>query len=131
MLDAGKIPFPIPRLPRLAGLLFHPATKKPDVMETQESRTNHFSRQGKHMITQLLAEGAPETSQRFACEQERLEAQVLRRVGGRVRDLRVLVRHNGVILNGRCATYHAKQIAQHTAMELTGLPILANDIEVR
>src|SRR5882672_1429762 len=98
MLDAGKIPFPIPRLPRLAGLLFHPATRKPGVTETTGSRgPNHFSRQGKHMITQLLAASAPETSQRFASEQERLEAQVLRRVGGRVRDLRVLVRHNGVI----------------------------------
>jgi hypothetical protein len=83
------------------------------------------------MTTQLLAAVPQETPQRFSGEQERLEAQVLRRVGGRVRDLRVLVRHNGVILNGRCATYHAKQIAQHTAMELTGLPILANDIEVR
>jgi hypothetical protein len=51
-------------------------------------------------------------------------------LGGRIRDLRVLVRHNGVILQGRSSTYHAKQIAQHAAMELTGLPILANDIEV-
>jgi osmotically-inducible protein OsmY len=75
------------------------------------------------MMTQLLAD-------RMACQEERLEAQVLRRVGGRIRNLRVLVRHNGVVLQGRCATYHAKQIAQHAAMELTGLPILANDIEV-
>ena len=75
------------------------------------------------MMTQLLAD-------RTAYQEERLEAQVLRRVGGRIRNLRVLVRHNGVVLQGRCATYHAKQIAQHAAMELTGLPILANDIEV-
>ena len=75
------------------------------------------------MMTQLLAD-------RTAYQEERLEAQVLRRVGGRIRNLRVLVRHNGVVLQGRCTTYHAKQIAQHAAMELTGLPILANDIEV-
>jgi hypothetical protein len=75
------------------------------------------------MTTQLLAD-------RPAFQEERLEAQVLRRLGGRIRDLRVLVRHNGVILQGRSSTYHAKQIAQHVAMELTGLPILANDIEV-
>ena len=75
------------------------------------------------MMTQLLAD-------RTAYQEERLEAQVLRRVGGRIRNLRVLVRHNGVVLQGRCATYHAKQIAQHAAMELTGLPILSNDIEV-
>jgi hypothetical protein len=75
------------------------------------------------MTTQLLAN-------RPAFQEERLEAQVLRRLGGRIRDLRVLVRHNGIILQGRTSTYHAKQIAQHAAMELTGLPILANDIEV-
>ena len=75
------------------------------------------------MTTQLLAD-------RPVVQEERLEAQVLRRVGGRIRNLRVLVRHNGVVLQGRCTTYHAKQIAQHAAMELTGLPILANDIEV-
>jgi hypothetical protein len=75
------------------------------------------------MTTQLLAD-------RPAFQEERLEAQVLRRLGGRIRDFRVLVRHNGVILQGRSSTYHAKQIAQHAAMELTGLPILANDIEV-
>jgi hypothetical protein len=62
---------------------------------------------------------------------EHLELLVQRRLGSRVRDLRVLVRHDGVILQGRAGTYHAKQLAQHAAMELTSLPILANDIEVR
>jgi hypothetical protein len=63
--------------------------------------------------------------------EEQMEGQVLRRLGGRVRDLRILLRHNGLILQGRSGTYHAKQLAQHAAMELTGLPVLANDIEVR
>jgi hypothetical protein len=62
---------------------------------------------------------------------EHLELLVQRRLGSRVRDLRVVVRHDGVILQGRAATYHAKQLAQHAAMELGELPILANDIEVR
>jgi len=62
--------------------------------------------------------------------EERLELLVQRRLGSRVRDLRVIVRHEGVILQGRAATYHAKQLAQHAAMELGELPILANDIEV-
>jgi hypothetical protein len=62
---------------------------------------------------------------------EHLELLVQRRLGSRVRDLRVLVRKDGVILQGRAGTYHAKQLAQHAAMELTTLPILANDIEVR
>lgn len=62
---------------------------------------------------------------------ESLEALMQRRLGGRVRDLRILVRGRGIILQGRASTYHAKQLAQHAAMELGGLPILANDIEVR
>ena len=27
-------------------------------------------------------------------------------------------------------TYHAKQVAQHTVMQMTDLPIVANEIEV-
>jgi hypothetical protein len=61
---------------------------------------------------------------------EELEALVQSRLGGRVRDLRLVVRPNGVILQGRTATYHAKQLAQHAAMEVSGLRVLANDIEV-
>jgi hypothetical protein len=65
-----------------------------------------------------------------ACE-EQLESLMQRRLGNRVRDLHVLLRADGVILKGWAATYHAKQLAQHAAMELVNLPILANDIEVR
>ena len=61
---------------------------------------------------------------------EHLQAQVQRRLGNRIRDLRVIVRQDGLILQGRTATYHAKQLAQHAAMELAALPILANNIEV-
>jgi hypothetical protein len=61
---------------------------------------------------------------------ECLESLVQRRLGSRVRDLRVVVRQDGVILQGRATTYHAKQLAQHAAMELASMPILANDIEV-
>ena len=62
---------------------------------------------------------------------EHLELQVQRRLGSRVRDLRVLVRPSGVVLQGRASTYHAKQLAQHAAMEILGQPIVANEIEVR
>jgi hypothetical protein len=62
--------------------------------------------------------------------QEHLESLVQRRIGSRVRDLRIIVRPNGLILQGRAATYHAKQLAQQLAMELAPVPILANDIEV-
>jgi hypothetical protein len=61
---------------------------------------------------------------------ERLETLLQRRIGNRVRDLRIVVRPEGIILQGRAPTYHAKQLAQHAAMELATVPILANDIEV-
>ena len=62
---------------------------------------------------------------------EQLEALVQRRLHGRVRDLRLLWRDQGLILQGQTSTYYAKQLAQHAAMEITGLAILANEIEVR
>jgi len=77
----------------------------------------------------MNASGIAETVWVSSCEH--VELLVQRRLGSRVRDLRVLVRQDGVILQGRAGTYHAKQLAQHAAMEVTNLPILANDIEVR
>ena len=62
---------------------------------------------------------------------ERLEAQVQSRLGGRVRDLRLLAQDRGLVLRGRAPTYYAKQLAQHAVMTATALPILANEIEVR
>ncbi len=64
-------------------------------------------------------------------EEERLECQLQRRLGNRIRNLRVHVLPTGLVLQGRAPTYHAKQLAQHAAMELAAVPILANDIEVR
>lgn len=59
-----------------------------------------------------------------------LEAVVRQRLGNRIRDLRIVVEPEGVVLQGQTTTYHVKQIAQHAAMEAAGLPILANRIEV-
>ena len=64
-------------------------------------------------------------------EEERLENLLQTRLGSRIRDLRVQLLSSGLILHGRATTYHAKQLAQHAAMELSEYPILANDIEVR
>ena len=61
---------------------------------------------------------------------DQLEAHVQCQLNGRVRDLRLLVRGRGLVLQGRSATYYAKQLVQHAVMEATGLPILANEIEV-
>lgn len=75
------------------------------------------------MRTEVLATG-------ILSEEERLENLLTRRLGSRVRDLRVILLPDGLILQGRTATYHAKQVAQHTAMEFAEMPILANEIEV-
>ena len=63
-------------------------------------------------------------------EEEQLENTLIHRLGNRVRDLRVILLPEGLVLQGRCATYHAKQMAQHIAMEATDMPILANEIVV-
>ena len=62
---------------------------------------------------------------------EHLEELVQQRLQGRVRDLRLSLQDEGLILHGQTSTYYAKQLAQHAAMEVSGLPILANNIEVR
>ena len=63
-------------------------------------------------------------------EEERLENLLQIRLGNRIRDLRVQFLGNGIILQGRATTYHAKQLAQHAAMDVSEYPILANEIEV-
>jgi osmotically-inducible protein OsmY len=65
-----------------------------------------------------------------ARSEEHLEAALHNRLGGRVSNLQVIVHDAGVVLRGRASTYYAKQLAQHAAMELAGLNVLANDIEV-
>ena len=64
---------------------------------------------------------------------DQLEAHIQRRLLGRVRlrRLRVLVQKQGLVLQGCAPTYYAKQLAQHAAMEVSGLPILANVIEMQ
>lgn len=60
-----------------------------------------------------------------------LEKHLQRRLIGRVRDLHVESQGQGLILRGWARTYYAKQLAQHAAMEVTGLQILANEIMVQ
>ena len=64
---------------------------------------------------------------------EQLEWLVQRQLLGRVRlrQFRVLVQEQGLVLEGCASTYYAKQLAQHAAMEVSGLPILANEIKVQ
>ena len=61
-----------------------------------------------------------------------VEALIRRHFLGRVsvRDFRVLVQEQGLVLQGCASTYFAKQLAEQAAIEVTGLPILANEIKV-
>ncbi len=59
-----------------------------------------------------------------------LEQDVQGRLHGLVRDFRLLMRGDGLVLEGRTRTYHAKQLAQHAVMNAVNLPIIANEIEV-
>jgi hypothetical protein len=63
-------------------------------------------------------------------EVAQLESHVQNQLNGRVRNLRLVVRVNGLILRGQAHTYYAKQLAQHVVMKLTWFPIQANEIEV-
>jgi hypothetical protein len=79
------------------------------------------------MSSQIIAENVGFDRQD---EVDRVEIDILLRLNGRVRDLRLLLYTDGLVLLGRAATFHAKQLAQHAVMAATRLPILANDIEV-
>lgn len=69
----------------------------------------------------------------IATPADQLEAFIQRHLLGRVRvrRFRVLVQEQGLVLQGCAPTYYAKQLAQHAAMEVSKLPILANEIEVQ
>lgn len=59
-----------------------------------------------------------------------LEKHIQARLGSRVSQLKVVCRVDGVVLQGRVYTYHAKQLVQHLLMQMTDSPILTNEIEV-
>jgi hypothetical protein len=59
--------------------------------------------------------------------QQRIESRLL----GRVRNLLVRAFDGVVVLEGECATYYTKQLAQHTAMGILDDEHLENSIVVR
>jgi hypothetical protein len=59
-----------------------------------------------------------------------LEELVRLRLGGRIREFRLLVRDAGLVLKGRARSHHAKQLAQQALMDLGRAPIRSNEIEV-
>ena len=61
---------------------------------------------------------------------DELELKLQRQFSGRVADFRVFHLGGGIVLRGFTRTYYLKQLAQQAVMNLTDLPILANEIEV-
>ncbi len=62
---------------------------------------------------------------------ERLEGYIELKASGRIRDLHVVCSGDGIILQGRSRTYHAKQLAQQAVLDLTDADtLLSNQIEV-
>ncbi len=59
-----------------------------------------------------------------------VERAIQRETGGGVKDLCVEASRNSLVLRGQCATYFAKQKAQHAAMEICGGRQVTNRIEV-
>lgn len=68
-----------------------------------------------------------------ASETDRMAAKIERAIdeatAGGIQDLQVLILPDGVVLTGRCPTYHIKQKAQHAALKFVS-GNLENEIEV-
>jgi hypothetical protein len=60
----------------------------------------------------------------------RVELRIQARTFGRIRDLRVELVDQGVILHGWAPTYYAKQMAQTGAMDVVADQVVINEIEV-
>lgn len=63
-------------------------------------------------------------------EVEWLRELVATQFGRRVRDLRVLAHGEGLVLRGRVASYHLKQLVQEAVIRATESRVVANEIAV-
>jgi osmotically-inducible protein OsmY len=61
----------------------------------------------------------------------RIELAIRRQTAGKIRDLKIVVTEEAVVLSGGCRTYYSKQLAQHAAMSVSGCPTLVNEIVVK
>lgn len=59
-----------------------------------------------------------------------LEHRILERMAGRVRNLRVVRNEGRLILEGSSASFYAKQLATHAALEFAPAEELVNAIHV-
>ena len=61
---------------------------------------------------------------------QQVVARFLTWLGSRVRNFQMTGRDDGLILRGEVNTYYGKQVVQEVVMDLSGLSILSNEIEV-
>jgi len=61
----------------------------------------------------------------------RIERIVRCRTGGRIRDLRVDVSADSVVISGVASTYYAKQLVTHAALDEITDRVLTNAVEVQ
>lgn len=59
-----------------------------------------------------------------------LEADLRQRLHGRIRNLRIEHRPDGIVLQGQTRSYYGKQLAQSEVMDRSDLPIVSNEITV-
>ena len=88
------------------------------------------SSQDTGFVSSMFEAGLPETLQEAEELAASIERAVQQETGRRVRDRSVEISEEGVLLRGRCTTYHCKQLAQHAAMAMAGGDRLTNSIEV-
>lgn len=73
---------------------------------------------------------APMPHSLTATELEDYQTSIRRYLGSRVCDLQLESHDGGIVLYGWSRSYYGKQLAQHIAQTMTGMPIIANNIEV-
>ena len=100
------------------------AARATDAAATNAAATNAVA-------TNAAAPGATQRkkteAEKFA---ERLARLVQRRTDGTIRQLRVEIKPEGIYLDGRCATFYRKQLAQEAVLAITEDQKLFNQIEV-
>ncbi|GBD37123.1 hypothetical protein HRbin36_02253 [bacterium HR36] len=61
---------------------------------------------------------------------ENLQIRLEAVLGSYVREIRLLRRQDGLVLQGRARSFYAKQLAQTVLRRLCEAPVIANEIEV-
>ncbi|MES2793921.1 MAG: BON domain-containing protein [Planctomycetota bacterium] len=63
-------------------------------------------------------------------EVDRIAVRVMGQLAGQLRRLRIVVRHDGIVLHGYVRSYYAKQLVQEAVRKITDVPIAENAVEV-